>query len=183
MYANIQDKLERAHSALDAAEAHGELCGRFCSASRPDVNGWIDAVLGVEADALTVNVQEARTALVELAEQTQKTLEADDFPFQPLLPDDDAPMADRVDAVVEWCHGVLAGMAATGASPAAAGTPRAEVLEDLQAFAGADVEVEGGEEDEQALMEIVEYLRVSIQVLYLDAQSGADPGSSADTLH
>ena len=70
-----------------------------------------------------------------------RRLRSDDFEFAPLLPDEDAPLADRVAALAAWCGGFLYGVG-TGASEqaiAAAGDV-GEFLRDLADIARAELE-------------------------------------------
>jgi hypothetical protein len=80
------------------------------------------------------------------------------------LPDDDEPLEERTIALGQWCMGFLAGLASGGQFNALS-EEASEAIEDLQQIARAELTAaEGGaednEDDEQALAEIIEYVRV-----------------------
>jgi uncharacterized protein YgfB (UPF0149 family) len=45
-----------------------------------------------------------------------RTLAGNDSAFAPLLPDDDAPLAERADALSMWCQGFLYGLGSGSAA-------------------------------------------------------------------
>jgi hypothetical protein len=53
-----------------------------------------------------------------------------------------------------------------------------EIMADFSAIAGADFSYAGNEEDEEALSEIIEFVRVSVLLLYAEHGSAATPARS-----
>ena len=95
---------------------------------------------------------------------------AREMEFEPLLPDDDAPLDERVEALGAWCQGFLYGFGAAGHGSSAARCRRtvAEVLADL-----AEVAQAGGVGSESRrgrrgarYAELVEFVRVGVQLVY-----------------
>jgi hypothetical protein len=118
-----------------------------------------------------------KLALLALFEQTAKLLSEGGFEFDLLLPDDEESLSNRVDALRHWCLGFLLGLgfARSGDDwPGESG----ELLKDLVEFTQVDSDVEG-EEDETAFFELVEYVRVAVQVVQSDLSSEGD----AEALH
>ena len=103
-----------------------------------------------------------------LYEHSRRVLEADEMEFEPLLPPDHASLAERVEALGAWAQGFLYGFGAAG--PFARGTLPAEVAEVLSDFAEVSragaVGSESAEVEENALAELVEFLRVGAQLIY-----------------
>jgi uncharacterized protein YgfB (UPF0149 family) len=107
---------------------------------------------------------------------TLEALAAEDMSFTPLLPDDDAPLVERLSALAEWCQSFLAGFAVglsrrgideLGALPEDA----QEIVQDLVAIAQLDTELAEGDV-EAGFMELAEYVKVGtllIQSLSVDA--------------
>jgi hypothetical protein len=88
--------------------------------------------------------------------------------FEPLLPPDEAGLAERVEALGAWAQGFLYGFGAAGPFPRGAlPTDVAEVLSDFAEVARAGaVGSESAEVEESALADLVEFLRVGVQLIY-----------------
>ena len=102
----------------------------------------------------------------------------DSFAFNLLLPPDSRPLSLRTHALGRWCAGFLYGLALGGFREGAArGETAAEIMKDFYEISHAGFVTEGPDEgDETAYAEIVEYLRMSVLLLYQELQ--AVPSSS-----
>jgi uncharacterized protein YgfB (UPF0149 family) len=113
---------------------------------------------------------EPAAVLDELAATTCAALAQGDMSFSPLLPADDEPLADRSDGLAEWCAGFMHGLgeAAGGASPGALqGEIVREVMADFSEIARAATgDEETVAEAEAAYAELVEFVRVSVQLVF-----------------
>ena len=179
------DELEAALAArdapLDAAEVHGALCGALAGDARFDPDAWIDTVLPDDADG-DADVEDAgalrsRNLLETLVAETQAALDGPDLEFEPLLPSDEAPLEQRVQALADWCAGYLGGIGTAqlaGALPA----PVDEVVRDFGEISRASIDAgETEESNESSYAEIVEYLRAGAQLAYeeLAGHRAGDP--------
>jgi len=162
-YADVARALAAAASAVPAAEAHGCLCGALCL--RPDYSlaEWLDEILAEPPREAGAN-----EPFATLFEESLGVLARPGMEFEPLLPDDDAGLAERVSALAAWCQGFLYGFGASGAA-AQAKLPETvtEVLGDLAqlSHAGA-VGSEDAEVEEEAYAELVEFVRAAVQIVY-----------------
>ena len=102
-------------------------------------------------------------------EDAARQLDAEDFSFTPLLPQDDRPLADRARSLGEWCQGFLFGFGASIAGVANVPPRSEEFLRDLREFCRIDDGAVGDEEDEVAYAELVEYLRAGAVMLREEA--------------
>lgn len=174
-FETLQAALERVDAETGAAEGHGALCGMLTLNHAIDVSRWIDTLLeqGEAGDAL---VGEARRQLLELYEQTQRSLDDSNLDFALLLPDDDEPLALRVRALAEWCQGFLYGLAMAGYR-AGDELPEdtAEFVKDLNEIARASFEVSTSEEDETAYAEVSEYVRMGVLMVNEEMQPSKAP--------
>jgi uncharacterized protein YgfB (UPF0149 family) len=157
--------LERSGSSVSAAEGHGCLCGALCTTAEYPLERWLDEIVPEAPDDTD---EAAAAALRLLFTDTVRSLRGDEMEFEPLIPDDDAALESRAAALAQWCQGFLYGFG-TGQPvkpeqiPASVG----EILRDLTHIGRASVEVgESGEEEEQAYAEIVEYVRVGVQLIH-----------------
>ncbi|MFT3761235.1 MAG: UPF0149 family protein [Pseudoxanthomonas sp.] len=161
---DIARAAQRLSLGVDASELHGALCGWLAGGGEDDA-GWLARVLadpGVPAPA-------ADSALDELRTATAAQFEDRGFGFELLLPDAAAPLAERAGALFEWCRGFLGGFGlAAGAGPRLSEESE-EALRDLARLAQAAPEDSDDEqEDEDALAEIEEFVRVAALLLHGD---------------
>ena len=164
-YAQIQRVLAGERSLTDAAEAHGTLAGCLCAAASYRFEDWLLEILPAGRAQ-----PHAMSALEALYESTAGALAAPDVTFQPLLPEDAEPLDERTGALAAWCQGYLYGLGSgAGATqdvvdlPGEVGT----VVSDLMAISHAAVDPGQGEEaNEAAYAELVEFVRVGVQVVF-----------------
>ncbi len=167
----VEQLLNAAEADWEAAEAHGAFCGRACLAGAGAIRAWSSDVFG-GAMADDVLARERTAKLEALAASALLALEAGDMAFAPLLPGDEESLYLRTAGLVDWCHGFMHGLVAGGGGDQG---PQADALESevvseilgdfseiTKAGAGDDV----SEEAESAYVELVEYVRVSAQLVY-----------------
>jgi len=183
----IEQALEALQVPLAAAEAHGLACGLLCSASGARAKSrWFTEL--IEAAGLAADALSARAGHVRLLdgwfESTAQALNSAELAFEPRLPDDEAPMSRRLDALADFCagftYGVGLGCAQRGNAPLPEDTR--EIVRDLQAIDGAE---RGTGIDEADYAELVEYVRVGVLVVLEDlrpvtAAVASDDGPTAD---
>lgn len=180
---DLQRALDQAHAVTDAAEAHGTLVGSLC-ASRCTLNDWLAEILPEGRAEGSAGRQ-----LREVFDDTRGALRGSAMEFRPLLPGDDAPITHRTAALGEWCQGFLYGLGTGVAVPDAASLQgdAAEVLRDMTEITHVDVDPADGEEsNEAAYAELVEFVRVGVQLLFEHLQPLREPpprGPSPERLH
>ena len=181
-FTDLRDTLARAGTVCGPAECHGTVCGALC-AGVDRGEEWLTHLLD-EATGGSAGLKDCRSQLMALRDLSRGLLQAGTLEFTPLLPDDETGLAERTAALGEWCQGFLYGMGLAGerlrldALPDEAG----EVLRDMGQIAQAGFEGDAeGDEDEAAYAEIVEYVRVGVQLIFEELQ----PGSmlSSTTVH
>jgi hypothetical protein len=167
------DSLESELHALEvpgAAEAHGVIAG-VLSSPRPSTDAWVAAVLG-DANA-ALDSAEAERLLDELRTYTEARLAGRESEFELLLPDEQCALEARVIALADFCRGYLMGLVAGGVSELATLPADArEVVEDFMKIAEAEADGRAGEVEEQAFVEIIEYVRTGVQLVYESLHPG-----------
>ncbi|MEN8261442.1 MAG: UPF0149 family protein [Pseudomonadota bacterium] len=157
-YTKINDILSEA-SLVGASEAHGILTGMLCVDSSIRCNRWLSEVVEDEMQGGAVGSQ----ALFDLCEETRSLLEAENYEFDILLPDDEALLKDRATALADWCRGFLYGLGNALVDSELPGES-GEILRDFAEISRLDPEAEDGG-DEEAYMELSEYVRVGVFLL------------------
>jgi len=182
-YTEIQHALSEAHSLADAAEAHGTLAGSLCATGGYRFEDWLAEILP-EGEA---GPQET-DALRGLFERTAGALGGLEMEFAPLLPHDEEPLDARATALGQWCQGFLYGLGSSSLSDIK-GLPGdvGEVVRDLSEITQVGVDAEEGlESNEGAYAELVEFVRVGVQLVFDELEPLRDsprPSDSEGSLH
>jgi hypothetical protein len=162
-YAEIQRSLTQSHALADPAEAHGTLAGALCALGPYRFEDWLAEILpeGVPAGP-------AEPALATLYTHTVASLSGGDMNFDLLIPDDDRPIEERTRALTAWCTGFLYGLGSNGAAdPQRLPGELGEIVRDLSEITRAGVDASDSlEANESALAELVEFVRVGVQLVF-----------------
>lgn len=171
-YLDCERGLKHVGSDLDPAEFHGQVCGLLSRGDSVD-------------RALTESGIAHSPSLRTLIADSLKDLTEPESRFTPLLPPDDAHLADRTEALAYWCESFLYGLALRpGLVIEKCSAELQELIRDFTQISHAGVgedEQAMGEEEETAYAELVEYVRVGVQVIFLELTSGRPPQSA--TVH
>jgi len=168
-YDRLRDLLADAGAVVALAELHGGVCGALCAGGEPAARRWLNDCLEDEELATAGALADE---LEELVDASAKMLEDAELRFEPLLPGDDAPLEEQVQALAWWCQGFLGGvgtMAPGLAGRAGEGDPLGEILRDFAEISRAglsEAEAAGEGQPDFALAEIHEYVRVSAQIVF-----------------
>jgi len=127
-FAELESVLAGREGGSNAGEAHGILTGELCASAAFGLDEWLaDVLVGAGESAL-----HARDVMGSLYAETADALVQGLMEFEPLLPEEDAPLEQRVAALAAWCTGFLYGF---GAGRPLSGELSPEVEEMLRDFA------------------------------------------------
>ena len=163
-YNAVDMALSESDTLMSAAEAHGTLTGMICSDASISSQRWMGELFAEEEDYTELTMLNSEM-LTSLFEQTRNIMEEESFEFDLLLPDDQFPLSDRAAAFGEWCRGFLYGIGAFFSETNNLSEECNEVLRDISEISRLDSSVDG-EEDENAFIELVEYVRVGVQLIF-----------------
>lgn len=170
-YDELASALTRLNAGTSAADLHGSLCGYLCAGGR-GVQQFLTAVslehlAGDNADA------DARSVIGRLFRVSESDLDDDSFGFEPILPHADTPVAERAQALLQWCQGFLGGLGVGGFSDERKlSKDGREVLKDMAEIARSQLSFDDDEEvDESALSELVEFARMGALLLREDLRA------------
>ena len=167
--AAVEADIARQSLAMSAPELHGALCGWLAGggASTP---AWLSPVL--VDDTLDAPAPGSALDLLRIGSAAQ--LADRSFNFDLLLPGIDSSLVDRSGALFDWCRGFLGAFGLASGSQPPLSEEGTEALGDLAKLAGAQPQDDGDEEDEDALIEIEEYVRVAVLLLHGDCVLAAE---------
>ncbi len=180
----LEHGLGQAGAVQNPADVHGTLCGMLCMDNDAD-----------PARALDDEPTEALTqALSALREMTLEGLFDPDLSFTPLLPGDDAEIETRVQALARWCAGFLYGLGSQSSGESGDDSDFdlsrlsdevREVVRDLTELsrAGLTAEDSDNETAEADYAELVEYVRVGVQMIFLELQPRREGPETREQLH
>ena len=171
-YYELEERLNSAAAVSGAAEAHGVLCGIICAGGKASHDAWLDHLLG-EGNTLSAAAQDCSELLEGLQAEILRQFNDDSFIFALLLPGDDASLLQRTQALSRWCAGYLYGLALGGMrDDATLPGDLGEVIKDFYEISNADfISDPTDDENESAYMEIMEYVRMSVLLMYEELQS------------
>lgn len=159
----VEAEIARLSLATSASELHGALCG-WLAGGGANVREWLARVLADDA----LPAPAANSPLDALRTASAAQIADRSFEFDLLLPAGNASLAERSGALFDWCRGFLGAFGlAAGAGPRLSDESR-EALGDLAKLAAATPQEEGDEEDEEALVEIEEFVRIATLLLHGD---------------
>ncbi|WP_349927189.1 UPF0149 family protein [Acinetobacter sp. A1-4-2] len=137
------------------SELHGLLTGIVCVTQAPTGDEWQQILATLEIPALEQQVLEI---LADEAEDIAHALSEDELDYLPLLPDDEHVLVDRVQALADWCAGVVLGF---GLASGHIRPDEMELIEHLQDVAAVEFdESDDDEEGEESYQELYEFVRL-----------------------
>ena len=164
-YDELASLLTHLGYADDAANFHGAVCGALCR-QKPEA---VDPVALLEDEEIQPDPQ-ARAELRRVCDQASQDLADMQVGFSPLLPAEEIGLGERARALGAWCEGFLYGLAGRIKLDLRQCSEEVrEIVKDFTQFtrasldAGDDLEVEEG-----AYAELVEYIRVGAQLVYME---------------
>lgn len=182
-YEALTGLLERHNILSDAAELHGIICGMLAGGMDMDNEKWTDS-LSDFVNAGEPFPTEISKAISELYQQVCQQFSEGDFSLALCLPEDAAPIIERGQATIAWVQGFLLGFGVQQEEMKSCSEEVKEALKDFSEIVRMDYEMPEDEESEQALFEVMEYVRISAMLCF--SEMGSHPkteDSSLRTLH
>lgn len=161
------------------------LAGLICSEGALDGEHWLQHLMH-QAGKQVLDDAEAEAVLLVLHGETVRQLSDATLDFHLLVPSEDAAIAERTEALAEWCQGFLSGLGLGGLDELERlPEESAEATRDLAQIAlAANYEVTGDEEDEKAYSELMEYVRTAVLLINEELNPvKAPPRQEGDRLH
>ena len=179
-YDELDAVIARLGLGIGASEVHGSLCGFLAGGGKPGKRSLL-ATLHLDAGGVT-GTAEDQNLLDRLVSQSEAELSDIEMGFEPVLPADDRPLSERADALVDWCRGFLGGFGLGGPDIHARLSEEAqEILRDISTIAASSLDFGEENEDEDALIEVHEFVRMGAMLLFTEGNTPDRSGSG--TVH
>lgn len=180
-YADITAALGRLGLSQSAAAYHGLLCGALC-VQEPE---QVDPLRLVEGEVPVTSDKPAIAAVSSLRDAAHLSLADMQAGFTPLLPQDESALGLRTGALSEWCEGFLYGVAGRRKLDLKSCSEEVrEVIKDFTEFTRAALQDSDDlETEEGAYTELVEYIRVGAQLVFMELRSRRLETAGQHTLH
>lgn len=168
-YRHLDAALRRSGAGWNAAQAHGFITAGLALRG-PDAGTELIARILEQVTPGSAERHDCELLLRAEIEATERALAERLSGFSPLLPADDEPAARRTEALAHWCEGFLHGLVSSERSTELekrlAAEPIADIIRDMLEMTRAVADGTDAREEEQAYVEIVEYLRIAAQLVY-----------------
>lgn len=165
--------------ALDAAEigqhpveVHGALVGLICGGVDQTGDLWIKPLFDLMNDGQPIPAP-LHQLVCELFQDSVARLGDFEFGFMPLLPEEEEPLSQRVEALSLWTQSFLTGIAIIQPKLNKASAEVREVIKDLAEIAQVEFDVTEDEESETAYTELLEFVRIAAILCY--SEFGPEP--------
>ena len=173
-YDQLNEMLITASAGFHASECHGFLCALVCGSGQVQDQELREYFL-LDSDEI-VNADECFNHLKALAEDVKTKMYSSDLDLELLLADENDAIAARSLSLAEWCQGFMSGMGLSGVKDEQIPFESRELIGDFCKIANLDTENKEdlNQENDFALMELIEYVRMGTIYIFEDLQGSAD---------
>lgn len=172
---NLVDRFTQIQATLDlagieelgASEVHGTILGAICNHMKSGQTPDLLKLIEPSADQNDGRLNQLNETLYELYRDNTEMLLESKQGFALILPSEDESIEIRVDGIAMWCKGFLLGLLYNNAFsidqiPESGAEIVRDMMEIAEAAAGADEE----NEEDWALAELEEYVKVGSQLVF-----------------
>ena len=182
----VQEALHTLASLGSAAESHGMLCALLSADTVIREEAWVDSLLNEHVEASDTSRQEACHILRDLFSATTLAFQENDFSMPLLLPDDDTPLFERIDALSEWCEGYITGLHLMGLAVQHNKNETLQLaLNDLIDISQVELEKDDeiDPESEGRYVDLVEFVKVAVLTVATELKLIFDHAQVTPTKH
>lgn len=185
-FEELDSLLADARAGSRAAECHGFLCGYLCVSDNIE-KGLFDKYLLSDLEGRDSDqIAECADRIAVLADDVSDQISSGNFELQLLLPGDRSPLAERSEALTQWCQGFLSGLGIGGIVDFdTISAESRELIDDMYKICNLDIESAGnvGEEGETALVELIEYVRMGAIFIHQEFHNSPSVMDKPEVLH
>lgn len=171
---------------VSPSELHGLFSGHLAAGARLEPTVLLQGACDL-MDIEALKHENSKVLLLDLYQQSLAMLEAPELIFELCVPDEDQSLAQRSESLGQWCQGFLSGFGLYGKHTDKTLSREAkEALADLNQIAQIVAGVEEDDGSENDLMEVEEYVRMVVLMLFAEcnkAKPPTDNNSPQTTVH
>ena len=174
------DKLDelRKSASIDMSlpETHGGVCSQICFKS-DHFDEFVPLDNSDDGANVSAQIATYRKALKKIIERDLNKLKDGDLSFELIIPDESNLIQDRAEALSIWCQGFVDGVSFLMTEhdfkiDQDQKKESFEIIEDFTQISTLDSHSISGEVDEElSLMELIEFVRLSVQMIYDEFRS------------
>jgi uncharacterized protein YgfB (UPF0149 family) len=167
-YAVLKKTLHAFQTNAHAAQIHGLLCGYLCRTAVNKINStWESFFPGIKKSKKLYQL------LQEIIEASYRQLNEFSFEFYLILPTEKTNINLRAEALGLWCQGFLTGLDAEHISHLQNQSGEiSEAIKDILHISEISFgDIAENEEDESAYVELVEYVRLSVLMIFQELKT------------
>ncbi|WP_223787913.1 UPF0149 family protein [Marinicella meishanensis] len=176
-YQPFADHLQSIGVLASPSELHAQASAALCVNQDTPYESWREQMLQ-EYCVEHPEDDQFNQIMSAVFEYAKEQLQKDNFSYQLLLPQDNTALADRVAVLAEWVSTFLAGLGTAGMIEASLSNAGQEFLQDMTQIARIDQDVEEVSGEELDFMEIIEYVRTGVMVLFAEINAVPVPSNS-----
>ena len=172
-YKEMTRQFENAGLNISVAEVHGLVCGLLCG-NAPDMEQLWRETIFEDQDVTQEALAESLERVKQMIDRAERQFSARDSVLDLMLPEETQPVAVRAAALRDWVQGFLYGFGLAGKQPESLFSEDAgEAIRDFGEISRMDTsEFDEGDETEEALLQIEEYLWVAALMIWHDVRAG-----------
>lgn len=169
-YEELENTLQQMGAQISAAETHGLLTGMVCLTNNSKDSVWHAALL--ECLDCKKPTEKQWKMFEKIVTNLRNNFAKLNFDFDILLPNENAGLKERVNALGLWCRGYLSGLGLVGITSEDLNNEIVkELVDDLSKIAHVSMGKKATDKDEDNFIEIVEYVRIAVQNIQLELQN------------
>lgn len=164
-YEAVVERLKFMGITINAAELHGLICGFICAGKDNEAQKYLESL-----ESSNEGGHKGDRVISDLYRRSTQQMASMSFGFQLLLPSEEMPLSVRACCLGEWCEGFKKGFALAGLSIEQITEQESkDALFHISEVANIDHdEIEVGDEDESCLIEVCEYIRMAVLMIYTE---------------
>jgi len=179
-YDLAKDAFHKLNTDDTISSAHGLLCGFYCVKQDIHLDEWLNEIL-VSIDLNNLLEKEAHQVLAEIFNNTSEQLGDPTLNFWPVIADDDCPLREQANTLIEWCQGYLMGLGLS--SVETSDEEVTEMIKDISEISQLDADLLDTDDNAEDFYEIVEFVRIGVLFIQETLQPSKQDFISPTQLH